>query len=276
MSTATFLIVLWEILGSITKTLLRFSLFVAVTYFLIYVVFKRFFARRKIQERPFNWKAFRHDAVFAAFNLSANILIGLGLAWLIRHGYVTVLKGPVAWYLVAAHFLLYFLVFDAYFYWIHRWFHTPWLYKKVHKFHHRSTSPTPLTAFAFHPIEGMVFNGFVPLMMLFVDLHIASIAMIYGYGILNSLLIHSGHEVFPRNWYRNPLTAWYLTPTHHDYHHAKFQYNFGGFMTLWDRWMKTEQPHFLEAYDAVKAKLDEPPPEAADEPQEAATALSAE
>jgi sterol desaturase/sphingolipid hydroxylase (fatty acid hydroxylase superfamily) len=256
MSLMTFLIILWQVAQKIALLLLRFSIFVAITYALIYVVFRRFFAKRKIQHKPFNWKAFRHDALFAALNLSTNMLIGMGTAYLLKTGVIHVEKGSVSGWTIAWQFGLYFVLFDLYFYSMHRLLHTKWLHRKIHRFHHRSTSPTPLTAFAFHPVEGMLFNLFVPIMMLFLDLHIASIATMYGFGIINSLVIHSGHEMFPRNWYKHPLTSWFITPTHHDVHHATFKSNFGGFTTIWDRVFKTEHEDFEAIFDEVKSQLD--------------------
>ncbi len=258
MSLVAYLLILWQVTQKVAGVLLRFAGFVAITYGLIYVVFWRYFRHRKIQHKPFNWNAFRHDAWFASLNLSANILIGMGVAQGIKHGYFVVSKGPVAWYTVLWQFGLYFVLFDAYFYWGHRLLHTRWLHRKVHRFHHRSTSPTPLTAFAFHPVEGMIFNAFIPLMLVVLDLHIISISVMYGYGIINSLLIHSGFEVFPKGWYKSPLTSWYLTPTHHDMHHAKFNSNFGGFMTLWDKCCGTEHPDFEATFNNVKQQLDGP------------------
>lgn len=262
MSIVPYFLLLWQVAQKAALLLLRFAAFVAITYALIYVVFWPFFKHRKIQDKPFNWKAFRHDILYACLNLTANIAIGMGMAWAVKQGHFTIHKGTVAWYTVAWQFALYFVLFDAYFYWMHRLFHTKWLHRKVHRFHHRSTSPTPLTAFAFHPVEGMVFNAFIPLMLVFLDLHILSISLMYGYGVINSLLIHSGFEVFPRSWYTSPLTSWYLTPTHHDVHHSKFNCNYGGFMTIWDRLCGTEHEAFMQTFDDVKKQLDELPPQA--------------
>ncbi len=98
-------------------------------------------------------------------------------------------------------FFLYFVLFDIYFYFMHRLFHTKLLYW-MHKYHHRSMAPDPLAAFSFHPLEGLLTGGFVPLMVLVFHLHIYAIIAATTYGVLNSVLIHSGHEIFPHGWYR--------------------------------------------------------------------------
>ncbi|MBC7397778.1 MAG: sterol desaturase family protein, partial [Bdellovibrionales bacterium] len=40
---------------------------------------------------------------------------------------------------------------ETYFYWTHRWMHGVRVFRKVHKVHHDSKSPTPWAAFSFHP-----------------------------------------------------------------------------------------------------------------------------
>lgn len=229
-----------------------------LVYLVLYGPGRRFFARRVIQPGSFDWKGFRHDAIYTVVNLSGAAIGGLLTAWVIDSGHATILDGSIEWWVPVGQFLFYFLCFDLYFYGLHRLLHTDWLYEKVHKYHHESTKPSPLTAFAFHPIEGIASHYFVTGMMVVFDLHIAAIVAIYGYGILNSLLIHSGHEVFPRWWYRRRSSSWLLTPTFHDVHHSRFQCNYGGFMTIWDRVFGTVHPEFDAIYDEVTARASPP------------------
>ena len=69
-------------------------------------------------------------------------------------------------------FLTSYLLFTDYcIYWIHRWLHVPFIYKRLHKPHHKWLSkfrvsvhlgfvlirilvPTPFASHAFHPIDG--------------------------------------------------------------------------------------------------------------------------
>jgi len=49
--------------------------------------------------------------------------------------------------------VIWFLVFtDMCIYGIHRWLHTPWAYKYIHKPHHLWKVPTPFASHAFHPL----------------------------------------------------------------------------------------------------------------------------
>lgn len=38
-------------------------------------------------------------------------------------------------------------------YWLHRIYHTPWLYKNFHKLHHKYKHPTAFSVTAIHPVE---------------------------------------------------------------------------------------------------------------------------
>lgn len=40
-------------------------------------------------------------------------------------------------------------------YWLHRLYHTPWLYKNFHKAHHKYIQPTAFSVTAIHPVEIM-------------------------------------------------------------------------------------------------------------------------
>ena len=44
---------------------------------------------------------------------------------------------------------------DAHFYWSHRLLHTPLLYRTVHKVHHQSFNPDPLSGLSMHWLESM-------------------------------------------------------------------------------------------------------------------------
>jgi sterol desaturase/sphingolipid hydroxylase (fatty acid hydroxylase superfamily) len=81
-------------------------------------------------------------------------------------------------------------------------------------------------------------------MMFIMDLNIVALVVIYGYGVISSLLVHGGYEMFPRGWYRSVWTRWYLTPSFHDLHHERQDGNFGGFTTIWDRVFGTVSPAF--------------------------------
>ena len=62
----------------------------------------------------------------------------------------------VDWVMIARQFLVYFFLFDCYYYFLHRFFfHGKWGWR-MHKVHHDSHVCCPSTGFSFHWFEGFV------------------------------------------------------------------------------------------------------------------------
>lgn len=214
-----------------------------------------FFRARKIQPRGFKWKTLRNEAFFAGINLVASgFLIGAPMAWLLANGWITVDKGPVEWWVIAAQYLLYFFLFDTWFYWLHRAMHKEPMYKWVHKIHHFSTSPNVLTTLSVNPLESLINGGFVPLFLTLFTVHEQAMALITPTNIIMGLYVHSGYEFFPRWWNRNWATKWFITATFHDQHHKFFTVNYGGYTTIWDRLCGTMRPKFEADFEALKMR----------------------
>ena len=68
---------------------------------------------------------------------------------------------------------------DAYFYWTHRLLHWRPLYRVAHHVHHRSTSPTPWAAYAFHPLEALIQAGIYVLIVFAVPYVFLGLAVIH-------------------------------------------------------------------------------------------------
>ncbi|XP_077988111.1 fatty acid hydroxylase domain-containing protein 2-like [Glandiceps talaboti] len=107
---------------------------------------------------------------------------------------------------------------EIFFYYSHRIIHHyPYLYKRIHKIHHEWTAPIGMTCIYAHPVEHILSN-IMPLVsgpFLF-KTHLLSTWIWAVIGLVGTSIHHSG--------YHFPLT---LSPEFHDFHHAKFHYNFG-------------------------------------------------
>ena len=237
-----------------TGPLGRFTVLFAVVG--LAVIFGRGFLKaRKIQPHGFKWKSLRREMVWAVINVAASaVLIGSLSAFLTDMGWVQFRSGPVEWWVVALEFTLYFFAFDTYFYWFHRFMHQEPFYRWIHKVHHGSTSPNPLTTLSVSPLESLVNGGFVPLFTAALTLHEASMALIAPFNILMGIYVHSGYEFLPRWWNRSWATRWFITATFHDQHHRFFRGNYGGYTTIWDWICGTVRPTYLRDFDNLKAR----------------------
>jgi Delta7-sterol 5-desaturase len=211
------------------------------------------FKARKIQPNGFKWKQFRFEAMVAVVSvLFSGVVIGGAQKWLLGHGYITFKHEPAAWWVILLEFAAYFITFDTWFYWLHRWMHNEPFYRWIHKLHHRSTSPNLLTTLSVHPLESFINGGWVVIFITLYSIHPASMALIGPTNIIMGLYVHLGYEFFPRWWNKSWLTKWFITATFHDQHHKYFTANFGGYTTVWDRICGTVRPKFEADYVKIK------------------------
>jgi Delta7-sterol 5-desaturase len=190
-----------------------------------------------------------HDAKWSVSTIVIFSLFGLGVHYAGRHGllrrYADVEQYGWAWLVASVAVLV--VLQDAYFYWTHRAMHHPWLYRFVHRVHHRSTNPSPWTAYAFSPAEAIVHATFVPLAWSVLPLHEGVVFAFLAIMIVFNVFGHLSMELRSPGTSRHPILGRQTTQTHHALHHRGFRWNYGLYFTFWDRVMGTEHP----AYDAT-------------------------
>ncbi len=218
-----------------------------------------YFRARKCQPNGFKWKQFRFEAMMAVVTLAFGVLVLANLQkWLIANQWITFRSGPVSWWVVLFEYAAYFLTFDTWFYWLHRWMHNEPFYKWIHKLHHKSTSPNLLTTLSVNPIESFVNGGwsiiFVTLYSFVGGVHDVSMPFIAGTNMIMGLYVHSGYEFMPKWWNRTWLSKWFITATFHDHHHKYFTANFGGYTTIWDRICGTVHKNFERDFVRIKER----------------------
>ncbi|OCH95462.1 hypothetical protein OBBRIDRAFT_580457 [Obba rivulosa] len=154
--------------------------------------------------------------------------------------------------------ILFFLVFTDYcIYWIHRWLHIPFFYKRLHKPHHKWIVPTPFASHAFHPVDGFAqsvpYHVFIYLFPLHRTLYLVLFVLINFW----TILIHDSDMITG-----HPLETVINGPAHHTLHHLYFTVNYGQYFTWADRMGNSyRQPSsdldpLLEAKAAGKAAHD--------------------
>lgn len=218
-------------------------------------VTRAFFRARKIQPKGFRWTVFRNEIFFATINLVVTgFVLGPLIALLKTKGFIQFQSGPVEWWVIALEYALYFFLFDTWFYWLHRWMHKEPVYTWIHKIHHRSTSPNVLTTLSVSPLESFINGGFVPLFLSVFTVHDATMALIMPTNIIMGIYVHTGYEFLPRWWNRFWATKWFISTTFHDQHHKYFNYNFGGYTTIWDWLCGTVRPKFVADFENPKGR----------------------
>ena len=146
------------------------------------------------------------------------------------------------------------LFHDAYFYWTHRLLHWKPLYRRIHKIHHNSVSTSAFTSFNFHPIEAFIQFAYIPITMFTMPVHWLSLTIFLSYMTIFNILWHNSYEFWPKDHVRNKWMNIFSTPTHHNIHHKKVNYNYALYLTYWDRLMGTMHPEYEKIYDSVKER----------------------
>ena len=201
-------------------------------------------ARSQIQDRTISRGQFRERLPLIALNLSVLVTLTACGLWLL--GDLFVWEGQsalrVCWQIAAIA-----LVDDFFFYCFHRALHeNKWLYKHIHKIHHKSYTPLPIEYIYVHPLEwmggalGVLFG--VGLVLLLDDRGVTPLAFMI-YSILRNLHELDIHSGFRSRWFPKWLPFLGCTE-HHDLHHAKpHSGNYGSTFLLWDTLFKTRAKH---------------------------------
>lgn len=123
------------------------------------------------------------------------------------------------WHLMKLVLILYFWG-DFHFYWTHRLLHAvPQLYE-VHKVHHKSYNPTPLSGLSMHPVESTIYFSSATLL-----------ALVFPFWVVR--VMHLALTCFPFDGHCG-FGSWSQEDQYHHYiHHSKFSWNFGS-SPLWD------------------------------------------
>mmetsp|Transcript_10494 Transcript_10494/g.16082 ORF Transcript_10494/g.16082 Transcript_10494/m.16082 type:complete len:266 (-) Transcript_10494:229-1026(-) len=118
-------------------------------------------------------------------------------------------------------FPLHALATECGFYSTHYLFHhSPWLYKHIHKVHHRFQAPTAMTCVYAHPVEFAISN-LLPIFLgpILTNAHPWSCYIWFAMAMFGTLKGHSGYRILGHSDY-------------HEEHHSFYKYNYGGMKFL--------------------------------------------
>jgi len=109
------------------------------------------------------------------------------------------------------------LAAEIIFYYSHRSFHHPLIYKHIHKMHHEWIAPISIAASYAHPIEHIICNAFpVIVPPVFLGMHISIMWYWFAVAQYVTVLHHCNYHL-----------PFLVSPQFHDYHHLKFTECFG-------------------------------------------------
>ena len=218
----------------------RYFLICGGTHLLFY------FILLKPRRQPLIWKKIKKDmelsllcAVIFAF-CAALVVTGYDLGF--TRLYTSIDKYGL-WYLGVSFIAL--LIFqDAYFYFMHRLFHHPLLFKKLHYGHHRSGEPTPWTSFAFDPLEAVIQALFFICIIFVLPIHYIPLLTALMVMTVWAVFNHIGFDLFPPSFYSNWLGKWFIGSKHHLIHHRKYTLHYGLYFTFWDKVLGTQDLNY--------------------------------
>lgn len=238
------------------------------------------------------WRVLRHELWYGVSSMIIVSLYDAAIRWDIDagHGFTRVdpklTLSPAAltlWILCAA------LLAEAHFYWTHRMLHaSSWLYRNVHKVHHVSHDPNPLSGISFHPVEGAIYctcrrggartrvahahppippsgppDSLVPTRAVAVSSVLCGVLLLpmslrlyHAWRIALFLFPISGHIGLGNG--KSPLCwPFHMIAQYHYVHHTRTHCNFGGFI-LWD-WLCGTDLDAWERREAARKPQPLPP-----------------
>ncbi|AFZ00404.1 fatty acid hydroxylase [Calothrix sp. PCC 6303] len=216
-----------------------------------YSPISQYFINQNLRNQSPSWRSIQNDIKLSI--LSAGIF-ALAAA-LIMSGYSSGITRLYSnyhqyglWYLGVSYTVVLFLQ-DTYFYFTHRLFHHPSLFRWLHQGHHRSRYPTPWTSFAFDPLEAIFQSLFLIAIVLVIPLHLVTMIAVLTTMTVWAVLNHMGLDRLPSSFPHHWLGKWFIGPAHHSIHHLKYTVHYGLYFTFWDKIFSTQDPSYGNKFD---------------------------
>lgn len=234
----------------------RYFLIAGIAFVVFYILFNKKFSGIRIQKKIPKMSDHKRDVFYSIITI---IIFGALPVIFLENDkirpYTQIYKNvdDFGWFYFFLAFPLMILIHDAYFYWTHRIMHHPKLFKSVHLIHHKSTSPTPWTAYSFHPLEAVVETGIFVVIIFIMPFHQIHLAVFFTIVFFYNVYGHLGYELFSPKFHKSKIGKWVSTGTAHNMHHQFFKGNYGLYFLFWDRWMGTLRPEYDKKFGIVSA-----------------------
>ena len=144
------------------------------------------------------------------------------------------------------------ITYDFSFYWLHRLFHTPWLYKMFHKQHHEYHMTVAIATIDNHPLDYLI-TGFVPAFsgqLLLGRIHVFTALMFHIFVVVFGIITHTGYNL---PWHPWGVFPFGVNIDFHDFHHSHNVGNYGVYSTFWDIFGSTSRHYYKSIAEKEKS-----------------------
>ncbi len=242
-------------LGIFQNIIFRYAFISGSAYLIFYVILKNKFLARKIQKKFPGWDKMRMDVLFSLQTIIIFAIIATIVLWRLAeytNMYANISDMGIPYYILT--FPLMFLIHDTYFYWMHRFMHLPYIFKRVHLVHHKSTNPTPWTSYSFHFMESALEAAIIPIIAFTLPVHKSALILFLLLQFIYNVYGHLGFELYPKGFNKHFIGRWINTSVAHNMHHKHFTGNYGLYFLFWDRLMGTLRPDYDDAFEYTTDK----------------------
>ncbi|MDW3646961.1 MAG: sterol desaturase family protein [Bacteroidia bacterium] len=237
-----------------TGALYDYFFYASIVFVLFYVILRKPLWYRKVQKKMPKLSDYGRDIMYSIISVTIFATVALTTFRFLGE-YVNTYKEIEEYGMVYYIFtwVYMFFIHDTYFYWMHRMMHMPQLFKHVHLVHHKSTNPSPWTAYAFHPFEAFLEAMIIPILAFGLPLHRYAIGSFLLFQIMYNVYGHLGFEIYPKNFHKTWIGRFINTSVAHNLHHKRFRGNYGLYFLTWDRWMGTVRNDYDKTYEETTA-----------------------
>ena len=229
----------------------RYVMVSLIFHFVFKVILKDRYASRTISNKLRKPKQNRKEILWSTITSFIFTLSFVGMVWLYLNGKTAIYTTPsqYGWWYLPISLLGAMLIHEAYYYFLHRWMHNPKIFKLFHYVHHDSVVTSPWTSFSFHPIESILQALIIPLIIVFIPMHVGVIFFLLILMTVTATINHLHIEIYPKGFSKNWFGKWWIGSSHHSLHHSKYRFNYGLYFTFMDRIFKTESPDYLPLFE---------------------------
>lgn len=218
------------------------------------ILYTNWFSKNRLQSIKYKPSDFWERLPLIGLNIFLLVCLTVAGLWFTQGSFT--MEAPTLLTFVW-EFAAFMVIDDIYFYFFHRTAHeNKFIYKKIHRVHHRAFNPIPLEYLYVHPLEWMGGTAGIAATALLINFTMGEINAwpFWAFAAvrnLHELEIHSGLKSVLGQY-----IPFYGTTEHHDLHHSKLKGNYASTFSFWDKIFKTDL-HIIKGKVYTSAQIEE-------------------